>query len=219
MASFYSTAHRRLQDRHDTRRLATALEERVLRSELAPMDRKFIAASDFFFLSTVDHNGFPTVSYKGGAKGFVRILGDSELCFPLYDGNGMFYSAGNVADFGKIGMLFIDFEHPRRLRLHGTAALSTEGELLASYPEALLVVRVTLESIFTNCPRYIHRYRRIERSKFVPEAGVETPVPEWKRVDYLQDALPERDRQRARQAGERITEDEYRRNFWEGLED
>jgi hypothetical protein len=52
------------------------------------MDRKFIAASDFFFLSTVDHNGYPTVSYKGGPPGFVTIVDDTMLAFPAYDGNG-----------------------------------------------------------------------------------------------------------------------------------
>ena len=39
-----------------------------------------------FFLSTVDHKGRPTVSYKGGAPGFVRIMDDGGLAFPDYDG-------------------------------------------------------------------------------------------------------------------------------------
>ena len=218
MAEFYSEAHRALQDEFDSRRLANAIHDNVLRSGLTPMDRKFIAASDFFFLSSVDHNGYPTTSYKGGSPGFVKILDDRTLAFPSYDGNGMFYSIGNIVDHGKVGMLFIDFEHPRRLRLHGAAKISTDDPLIDSYPEALLIVRVSLENIFTNCPRYIHRYQRIESSRFVPGTGKETPVPEWKRVDYLQDALPEKDREKAKKSGKTITEIEYRRNFWQGLD-
>lgn len=218
MSDFFGEGHRELQDRFKTRGLADALEQRVMRQSLAPMDRKFIAASDFFFLSTLDHNGNPTVSYKGGFPGFVRILDNTTLAFPAYDGNGMFYSMGNIMVTGKVGLLFIDFEQPRRLRLQGTARASAEDPLIEEYPDALMVARVSVEQIFTNCPRYVHRYKRVEASRFVPEAGVETPLPEWKRVDFLQENLPEKDRERAAREGPTISEAEYRRNFWKGLE-
>lgn len=223
MTGFYSESHREMQDAFDTRRLADVVHDKIMRSALAPMDNKFIEASDFFFLSTLDHNGYPTVSYKGGAPGFVTILDDRTLAFPAYDGNGMFYSMGNIADRtrageAKVGMLFIDFVHPRRLRVHGTAQVSTDDPLRDSYPEALMIARVSIDNIFTNCPRYIHRHKRTESSEFVPRAGVETPIPEWKRVDYLQEKLPAKDRERARDSGETITEAEYRENFWSGLE-
>lgn len=218
MAEFYSAEQRRLQDTFGTRGLADALHGNVLRQALAPMDRKFIAASDFFFLSTVDRHGYPTVSYKGGFPGFVQMPDDRTLRFPVYDGNGMFLSAGNIAATGKVGLLFIDFTQPRRLRLQGTANLVTNTALLADYPEAQMLVQVELQAIFTNCPRYIHGYQRTGRSEFVPAAGSETPVPEWKRVDYLQEQLPLKDKEAARKSGEVITEAEYRRHFWAGLE-
>lgn len=217
MAHFYSDAHRALQDQFETRPLADTVHDKIMRSELAEMDKRFIASCDFFFLSTIDHTGFPTVSYKGGAPGFVRILNDSTIAFPMYDGNGMFYSAGNIEDTSKIGMLFIGLEQPRRLRLHGRAAVTADDPLKADYPEALLIVRVELARIFTNCPRYIHKYRRVEESAFVPRAGRETPVPEWKRVDFLQEKLPAAEREKALRSGDRISNEEYRSNFWKGL--
>lgn len=217
MAQFYSDAHRALQDRFGTRRLADTLHDNVMRSELAEMDRRFVARSDFFFLSTLDHNGFPTVSYKGGLPGFISVLDDRTIAFPIYDGNGMFYSAGNIGDTAKVGLLFIDFEQPRRLRLLGRASVSEDDPLTAGHTGALMIVRVALERIFTNCPRYIHKYRRLGSSGFVPRPGREAPVPEWKRVDYLQDKLPAPDRDKARQSGEVISEAEYRRHFWKGL--
>jgi hypothetical protein len=217
METFYSDAHRALQDQFETRRLADALQENVMRTELAEMDKRFISSSDFFYLSTVDHNGFPTVSYKGGLPGFVSVLDDTTIAFPSCDGNGMFYSMGNILDTSKIGMLFMDFEQPRRLRLHGRASISEDDPLAKEYSGALMIVRVKLESIFTNCPRYIHKCRRLESSPFVPRPGKEVPVPEWKRVDYLQERLPARDRELARQSGDVISETEYRRSFWKGL--
>ncbi|KIC29293.1 pyridoxamine 5'-phosphate oxidase family protein [Leisingera sp. ANG-M6] len=218
MADFYSAEQRQLQDAFGTRGLADALHGNVLRRALAPMDRKFIAASDFFFLSTVDHRGYPTVSYKGGFPGFVQMPDDRTLCFPVYDGNGMFLSAGNIAGTSKVGLLFIDFTQPRRLRLQGTASLVTDEAQLADVPEALMLVQVELEAIFTNCPRYIHGYQRTGSSEYVPADGANMPVPEWKRVDYLQEQLPPKDREAARKAGEVITEAEYRKHFWKGLE-
>jgi predicted pyridoxine 5'-phosphate oxidase superfamily flavin-nucleotide-binding protein len=218
MTEFYSAGHRRFQDAFDTRRLADTLENKIMRHELAKMDKRFIQSSDMFFLSTVDHNGWPTVSYKGGFPGFVKVVDDRTLAFPIYDGNGMFYSVGNIADNAKIGLLFIDFLRPRRLRVHGIARTSGDDALMERYQEARLIVRVAIENIFTNCARYIHQYRKEAPSKYVPKADVETPVPDWKRVEGFQEALPDQDRDAARKAGDTLTEAEYRKEYWRGLD-
>ncbi len=218
MTQFYGKAHRDLQDEFDSRRLADTLKDRVMRQALTETDKRFLQASDMFFLSTVDHNGWPSVSYKGGPEGFVTIIDDRSLAFPSYDGNGMFYSMGNIAESAKMGLLFIDFERPRRLRLHGTGTVSLDDPLIDTYPGAHLIVRVALENIFTNCGRYIHKYEKLGASEYIPEADVEAPVPDWKRVDYLNEALPEKDRETARNSGDVLTEAEYRKDFWRGLE-
>lgn len=218
MTQFYGTAHRVLQDQFDSRRLADTLHDRVMRTALSETDTRFLQASDMFFLSTVDHNGWPSVSYKGGPAGFVKVIDEHTLAFPSYDGNGMFYSIGNIAESAKLGLLFIDFERPRRLRLHGTGTVSRDDPLIADYPGAHLIVRVALENIFTNCGRYIHKYEKLGASEYIPDTDAEAPVPDWKRVDYLQEALPEKDRETARKAGDVLTEAEYRKDFWRGLE-
>jgi hypothetical protein len=33
----------------------------------------------------------------------------------------------------------------------------------------------------------------VERSRFVPKADCQTPVPSWKKGDWMEGALPERD--------------------------
>ena len=130
----------------------------------------------------------------------------------------MFYSMGNISDNAKIGMLFIDFENPRRFRVHGTASVAADDPLIQDYNEACLVVRVAIKNAFTNCARYIHGYTKEELSKYVPKPGVETPSPEWKRVAEFQDYLPERDRDVAEKSGGVNTEEEYRKEFWRGLD-
>ncbi len=189
----YSDASRRLQDRFDTRRLADRLSEVKVHHEFTDADREFLHAQAMFFLATVDPHGQPTCSYKGGAPGFVTVLDGTTLAFPNYDGNGMYLSMGNVSQTGRVGMLFVDFEGQRRMRVEGVAELVFEPAMMERYPECQFVVRVRATAIYPNCPRYIHRYQLVDRSPFVPRTGVTTPIPEWKRADWARDVLPASD--------------------------
>ena len=160
----YHAGMRELQDRFDTRRLADRLDEKLARLDFSDEDRAFIESRALFFLATADGEGRPDCSFKGGAPGFVRVIGEAELAFPSYDGNGMFRSLGNVLVNPAVALLFIDFEHPRRLRVNGSASVAGDDPLLASFAGAQLIVRVRAERIFPNCPRYIHRMTTVEPS-------------------------------------------------------
>ncbi len=189
----YHQSSRKLQDRFDTRRLADRIEERIVRDHIDGDDRAFIEARDMFFIATVDAEGQPQCSYKGGEPGFVRVLDDRTIAFPVYDGNGMYLTTGNLLATRKVGLLFIDFEGRKRLRLNGNASVNDDDPLLREYPEAQLVVRVAATEVFPNCPRYIHEYKLVARSRFVPKSECETPVPQWKQSEWAHDVLPEGD--------------------------
>lgn len=189
MTTLYGPQHRAMQNAFDTVALADAVNNFIVVNEIPPEHQGFIESRDMFFLSTVDHRGFPTCSYKGGHPGFVKVLDATTIAFPVYDGNGMFLSVGNIVNHPKVGMLFIDFETPHRVRVHGTATVSAEDPLLAEYHEAQQIVRVQLEEMFINCPRYIHRYTRQQSSAYVPQAQCETPLAQWKRIAPLQAVL------------------------------
>ncbi len=193
MSAIYHEGHRRLQDRFDTRRLADRLDERIVHDRLTDQDREFIRRLDMFFLATADAGGHPNCSYKGGDPGFVRVLDERTLAFPSWDGNGMYLSLGNLAANPHIGLLFIDFEKQRRLRLNGVASIDERDPLLDEYPGAQLVVRVSVREVFPNCPRYIHKLQPVERSAFVPRAGCTPPAPDWKKSDLARDVLPAND--------------------------
>ncbi len=192
MTGFYNEGSRRLQDAFDSRRIADRLVDVTLHDSLDDDDRAFIEGMDMFFLATADEHGRPE-SYKGGDPGFVRVLDVRTIGFPGYDGNGMFRSFGNVLVNPEVGLLFISFERGRRLRLNGTASIDPDDPLLGSWPGATLVIRVRAREVFPNCPRYIHRMELVERSAYVPEAGTEPPVPDWKTRDWAVDVLPSSD--------------------------
>ena len=188
--SAYHDGMRELQDRFQTRALADRLDERLGRMAFTAEDKAFIESRNMFFLATADAEGRPDCSYKGGLPGFVRVTAPSELAFPTYDGNGMFRSLGNVQVNPQVGLLFIDFERPRRLRVNGIARLT---EPTPEFHGAQGIVRIQAELIFPNCPRYIHRMQLIEPSTYVPHEGHEPPVPAWKQQPAFREVLPKSD--------------------------
>jgi len=190
----YHEHSRSLQDRFDTRRLSDRITEKLSRTAFTDEDSAFIAAQSIFFLSTADAAGWPECSYKGGPPGFVHLLDACTLAFPSYDGNGMFRSLGNLLANPRVGLLFIDFERPRRLRVQGLASLDLDDPLRPQWPGAQCVVRVRAERIFPNCPRYIHRMQRLEMSPDAPCEGRTQPAAAWKRFDMFRDVLPKGDR-------------------------
>jgi predicted pyridoxine 5'-phosphate oxidase superfamily flavin-nucleotide-binding protein len=189
----YHEGNRDLQERFDTTRIADRIEEVLLSDEISAHDAAFIESRDMFFLATADDAGLPNCSYKGGEPGFVRVVDEHTVAFPNFDGNGMYLSMGNVLVNPAVGMLFIDFERGHRMRLNGNATIDANDPLMAEYPEAQFIVRVRAREVFPNCPRYIHRYKLVERSRFVPKKGKATPVPSWKCADWSADALPAND--------------------------
>ncbi len=194
MSDIYHPGNRELQDAFGTRPLADRVNELIINPEIGDEEKEFITSRNMFFISTVDPQGQPTVSYKGGEVGFVRVLDSKTIAFPLYDGNGMFFSAGNMKTCPDVGLLFIDFENPHRLRLHGKASVSSDDELMDCYHEAQLIVRVDVRNTFINCPRYIHPATSDEQSIYVPVKGQETPDPEWKSWEVVADVLPTKDK-------------------------
>lgn len=186
----YHQGSRLLQDAFDTRPLADRLADVLARNTFTNDDRAFIESRSLFFLATADADGHPDCSYKGGAAGFVRVIDEKTLAFPHYDGNGMFKSLGNVLVNPNVGLLFIDFEAPSRLRVNGQATVDANDPLLSGFAGAQLVVRVRAEAIFPNCPRYIHRMQVVEESAYTPCPGKTPPVPKWKMRQEFREVLP-----------------------------
>ena len=180
MSGFFTDGQRDVQSRVDSTRLADRMAEAVIRDTIGDSDREYIEARDMFFLATVDAQGRANCSYKGGEPGFVRVLDERTIAFPIYDGNGMYMTTGSIADNGEVGLLFIDFDGQSRMRLNGVASLHFDDPLLGEYPEAQFIVRVRAREVFVNCPRYVHKLELVERSRFVPKADSETPIAGWK---------------------------------------
>jgi predicted pyridoxine 5'-phosphate oxidase superfamily flavin-nucleotide-binding protein len=154
----YHQGNRAFQDEFGSRRLADRLEERS-RTAFTDDDKVFIESCIYFFMATADASGRPDCSFKGGAPGFARVTGPSELAFPDYDGN---------------------------------ARIDRDDPLLPDTVGAQLIVRIEVDVIFPNCPRYIPSMTLTEPSIYVPHAGVAPVEPAWKGFDAFRDVVPPR---------------------------
>ena len=187
--AFYHEGNRSLQDRFESRRIADRLAK-LARTAFTDEDKAFIENAIYFFLATVDAEGRPDCSFKGGPAGFVRVIGPSELAFPDYDGNGMFRSLGNLDVNPNVALLFIAMHGtPRRLRINGAARIDRDDPLTGSTVGAQMMVRVEARVIFPNCPRYIPTMQLSEPSPYTPMPGCDLIEPAWKGFDAFKDDI------------------------------
>ena len=189
----YHADSRALQEQFDSVRLADRVAQIHVRDALSDADCEFIGRQRMVFVATADADGHPECSYKGGEEGFIRILDRHTLAMPIYNGNGMFLSTGNLCANPKVGLLFIDFERPQRLRVNGSAKVSADDPLKPEFPGAELLVRIDIRHVFGNCPRYVPTMRVVQESEFLPRSDELAPVPAWKMRPVWHEVLPAAD--------------------------
>jgi predicted pyridoxine 5'-phosphate oxidase superfamily flavin-nucleotide-binding protein len=137
----------------------------AIESELTPELAAFIAARELLFLATADADGHCDAGVRAGPPGFIRVLDPRTLVFPDFPGNGSFMSLGNLLVNPHIGLLLIDFDRRRRVRINGKARVSEAPELRAHFPGAQRVVQVEVEEVFSNCPSYLPRLQVMESAR------------------------------------------------------
>lgn len=135
----------------------------IIKPALSESMAAFIAAQGFFFLATADAEGRCDCSYRGSeADSEGRLLpaawvaDPQRLTFPDYAGNLMFNSLGNLLANPNLGLIFIDFDGMKRLRVNGHAQILEQGgDWRARWPLAERAVEVRVEQAFWNCSKRI----------------------------------------------------------------
>jgi hypothetical protein len=196
---FFHDGMRDLQDRYEGRAVPDRLAAKRMRTTFSETDREFIETSPFFFLATATPESVDC-SFKGGEPGFVRVVAENVLAWPDYDGNRMYRSLGNVTRNSRVGLLFLRFDGTlfdgaARLRINGRGEVDESEEAIAGLHGAKRLVRVTVDHILTNCPRYIPKMVQEERSIYAPRKGHLPPEPAWKSRPFVKDLFDEEGRQ------------------------
>jgi hypothetical protein len=130
---------------------------------LGEEEKAFVAARDSFYLASVNEDGWPYIQHRGGPKGFVRIMNDTQLVFGDYTGNRQLISSGNVRTGKKVALFFMDYAARERLKIIGHAEVlmpNEAGELVTnlSVPKGAAIERIFRVEVLGfdwNCPKYI----------------------------------------------------------------
>jgi predicted pyridoxine 5'-phosphate oxidase superfamily flavin-nucleotide-binding protein len=164
------------QDRYFGRHhvMADAPERDVLTEEEAV----FIAARDSFYVATTNADGWPYIQHRGGAPGFLKVLGPNLLGFADFKGNRQLLSTGNVDGDDRVALFLMDYPRRERLKILGHARVldAREHADLVDQLSPLPELRDRVERLFLievvsfdwNCPQYITpRYTEAEIAQVV----------------------------------------------------
>ena len=189
---FYHDMSRRLQRQFGTEELAAHLARKYVLDELEQAHIEWIGVADEVYIATVNPQGHPECSYKGGLPGFIRVVDTRTLEIPSYDGNGMYRTLGNITAEPWIGLLLLFPEVPAKLRVNGSCQVRTGSAALAAHPGAEAVLQIRVREVFENCPRYLHDRQTSKHSVHCPRPGYQPPDPAWKLKPEYVGLLPVR---------------------------
>jgi PPOX class probable FMN-dependent enzyme len=122
--------------------------------------RAFIEAAPFFALATGGPDGLDC-SPRGDAPGFVRVADPKTLMVPDRRGNNRIDSLRNIMRDPRVALLFLIPGIGETIRVIGSAALSIDPDLLASFAVngklPCCVIVITVERVFYQCTKAIVR--------------------------------------------------------------
>ncbi len=131
---------------------------------LTDAENDFIEARDGFYMATVGENGQPYVQFRGGPKGFLKVLDDRTLGYADFRGNLQYISVGNLAANDRAALFLMDYPNQTRLKILTRVEVKDakdapeliEKLTMPDYKakiERAMVLRV--EAFDWNCPQHI----------------------------------------------------------------
>jgi len=176
----FSDASKRFQERYGSRASYARQELYKITDGLTEYEDDFISHQDNFYMATIGENGFPYIQFRGGPKGFLKVLDEKTLGFIDFGGNKQYVTIGNLATNNKIALFLLDQAAKARLKIYAEAEvleIADNRELfdkldLKDYkfkPERIIILNV--KAYDWNCPQHItERYTLEEiRDEFMAQ--------------------------------------------------
>lgn len=151
------------QTRYGSRKIYENFAQQDISEDiLTESESEFIQARDGFYLGTIGSNNYPYIQFRGGAKGFLKIIDQKTLGFADFKGNLQYISVGNLIECDRVFLFLMDYAHRRRLKIWGRAKIvDRDPQLLAKltmpdYPAQVeRGIIITIEAMSWNCPQHI----------------------------------------------------------------
>lgn len=154
-----------LQEQDGSREIYARMEqsEEERRYQLTAREAEFIAQRDSFYMATVSETGWPMIQHRGGATGFLKVLGEQHIGFADYAGNRQFISIGNLQNNDRVALFLMSYPEKRRLKILGRVTLLTPDdtrwmpELCRDIGDKLVQrgLLIQVEAFDWNCPQHI----------------------------------------------------------------
>ncbi len=153
------------QEHYGTRSKTRALERSVVAFDrLTERETEFVRQRDGFYQATVGQNGWPYVQYRGGPKGFLKVLDRRTLGYADFRGNLQYISVGNLNADDRVALILMDYANRSRLKIWAHARVvdaSKEPQLIETLSSSNYVARIeraivlSVEAFDWNCPQHI----------------------------------------------------------------
>ena len=161
----FTQAVKEAQEEYGSRRhYAKSENGREQNVVLADAEIDFIEQRDGFYLATVGEDDQPYLQFRGGKKGFLKILDEKTLGFADFRGNLQYISVGNLRTNKKAALFLMDYANQRRLKI----LVEIETKKAADVPELIEKLRdedyqakieramiLHVKAFDWNCPQHI----------------------------------------------------------------
>lgn len=140
-------------------------------NKLTNREIEFISERDGFYQSSVSETNWPYVQFRGGPKGFLKIIDEQTIAYADYRGNRQYISTGNLTTNNRTSLILMDYPNRRRLKIWGevniiepsinpTLISNLHDETYRALPER--VIQITVKAFDWNCPQHIPQRLTLE---------------------------------------------------------
>jgi hypothetical protein len=156
---------------------------------LGPAEQDFVRTRDGFYMASVSETGWPYIQFRGGPKGFLRVLDERTLGFADLRGNMQYISTGNLLHDDRVALFLMDYARQTRLKILGHAEIFENTPEAKDWIDRLYLpeedarperaVLIQIEAYDWNCPQHI-------TPRYTQEELAETFEPMSRRLAQLE---------------------------------
>jgi predicted pyridoxine 5'-phosphate oxidase superfamily flavin-nucleotide-binding protein len=127
-------------------------------------EKEFLAGRDMFYWATTSVTGWPYVQYRGGPKGFLKVIDDQTLAFADFRGNRQYITTGNLMSDDRVALILVDYPRQARLKILAHVEIFEGGKAESwlarvRMPDYKAVIErvfvIHVEAYDWNCPQHI----------------------------------------------------------------
>ena len=136
-------------------------EEAPRKDRLGADERQFLSLRDGFYQATVSDTGWPYVQFRGGPRGFLKVLDDTTIAYADFRGNRQYISDGNLQTNDRVAIIAVDYPYSARIKILGRARLTVDADLIYRLRDDSYAARVEravvidVEAFDWNCPQHL----------------------------------------------------------------